>query len=148
MLSKKGKMMSKEFDIEQLMQEWEINGFVVFEDFIPLDKIDRIHQVWVPIRNDNIEQQGQSGNRGGYRDNVRVPLKVHVSMKKSLSILHLLNFLNEYWDQIMFGHTLTQTFLCLTQTISTGTVTVNLLFPKLMPPTFQVGVKFPLGWHP
>jgi len=24
MLSQKGKMMSKEFDIEQLMQEWEI----------------------------------------------------------------------------------------------------------------------------
>ena len=36
--------MNIEFDIDRLMQEWRINGFVVFEDFIPLETIDRIRQ--------------------------------------------------------------------------------------------------------
>ena len=56
--------MSKEFDIDRLMQEWRINGFVVFEGFIPLETIDQIRQAWAPIRNAGIEQQGKSGNAG------------------------------------------------------------------------------------
>ena len=50
--------------IGQLMQEWRINGFVVFEGFIPLETIDQIRQAWAPIRNAGIEQQGKSGNAG------------------------------------------------------------------------------------
>ena len=46
------------------MQEWRINGFVVFEGFIPLETIDQIRQAWAPIRNAGIEQQGKSGNAG------------------------------------------------------------------------------------
>ena len=52
-------MTNIEFDIDRLMQEWRINGFVVFEDFIPLETIDRIRQAWVSIRNNGIEKQGQ-----------------------------------------------------------------------------------------
>ena len=117
--------MNIEFDIDRLMQEWRINGFVVFEDFIPLETIDRIRQAWVSIRNNGIEKQGQSGNRVGTVIMFACLLKVHLLMKTSLSIQHLLTFLNGYWDQIMFGLTLTQTFLCLTQTISIGTATAN-----------------------
>ena len=123
--------MNIEFDIDRLMQEWRINGFVVFEDFIPLETIDRIRQAWVSIRNNGIEKQGQSGNRVGTVIMFACLLKVHLLMKTSLSIQHLLTFLNGYWDQIMFGLTLTQTFLCLTQTISIGTATANFYFQNL-----------------
>ena len=61
--------------IGQLMQEWRINGFVVFEGFIPLETIDQIRQAWVPIRNVGIEQQGKSGNAGEYRYNIHVPFE-------------------------------------------------------------------------
>ena len=124
-------MMNIEFDIDRLMQEWRINGFVVFEDFIPLETIDRIRQAWVSIRNNGIEKQGQSGNRVGTVIMFACLLKVHLLMKTSLSIQHLLTFLNGYWDQIMFGLTLTQTFLCQTQTISIGTATANFYFQNL-----------------
>ena len=33
----KKEMMNIEFDIDRLMQEWRINGFVVSEEFIPLE---------------------------------------------------------------------------------------------------------------
>ena len=34
----------KQYDIDQLMQEWRINGFVVFENLVSLEKIDRIRE--------------------------------------------------------------------------------------------------------
>ena len=44
------------YDIDQLMQEWRINGFVVFEDLIPVEKLDRILEAWIPIRDRDIER--------------------------------------------------------------------------------------------
>ena len=32
------------YDVDQLLEEWRINGFVVFEDLIPTDTIDRIRE--------------------------------------------------------------------------------------------------------
>ena len=54
--------MNIEFDIDRLVQELRINGFVLFEEFILLETVDRIHQAWVSIRNSGVEQQGRSGN--------------------------------------------------------------------------------------
>ena len=88
--------MNIEFDIDRLMQEWRINGFVVFEDFIPLETIDRIRQAWVSIRNNGIEKQGQSGNRVGTVIMFACLLKVHLLMKISLSIQRLLTFSNRH----------------------------------------------------
>ena len=124
-------MTNIEFDIDRLMQEWRINGFVVFEDFIPLETIDRIRQAWVSIRNNGIENKVNQEIGVGTVIMFACLLKVHLLMKTSLSIQHLLTFLNGYWDQIMFGLTLTQTFLCLTQTISIGTATANFYFQNL-----------------
>ena len=46
-------------DIDQMMEEWRINGFVVFEDLIPTETIDRILEAWIPIRDRDIERQGK-----------------------------------------------------------------------------------------
>ena len=37
------------YDIDQLMEEWRINGFVVFEDLIPEEKIDAIFKLLKPF---------------------------------------------------------------------------------------------------
>ena len=34
------------YDLDQMMEEFRINGFVVFEDLIPHEKIDRILEAW------------------------------------------------------------------------------------------------------
>ena len=47
------------YDIDQMMEEWQINGFVVFEDLIPAETIDRILEAWIPIRDHDIERQGK-----------------------------------------------------------------------------------------
>ncbi len=67
--------LATKYDIDQLMQEWRINGFVVFEDLIPLETIDRIREVWIPIRDRDIERQGEYPSRGRLRYNVRVPFE-------------------------------------------------------------------------
>jgi hypothetical protein len=87
--------------IGQLMQEWRINGFVVFEDLIPLETIDQIRQAWAPIRNAGIEQQGNPGMRVNSVIIFACLLKVRLLMKKSSSTRHWLNFLSAYRDQIM-----------------------------------------------
>ena len=46
------------YDIDQMMQEWRINGFVVFEDLIPHEKVDCIREAWIPVRDLDIERQG------------------------------------------------------------------------------------------
>ena len=86
-------MMNIEFDIDRLMQEWRINGFVVLEEFIPLETVDRIHQTWVPIRNSGVEQQGRSDNRGVCRYNVRVPFESSFVDEEIFEHLVLVDFL-------------------------------------------------------
>ena len=63
------------YDIDQMMEEWRINGFVVFEDLIPTATIDRILEAWIPIRDRDIERQGKYPPRGYHRYNVRVPFE-------------------------------------------------------------------------
>lgn len=65
--------MSHDYDIDQKLQEWRINGFTVFDGLIPHDKLDHILEAWAPIRDADIERQGELPPRGRFRYNVQVP---------------------------------------------------------------------------
>ena len=61
------------YDLDRHLMEFRVNGFTVFADLIPHDKIERIQEAWAPIRNADIEAQGEYPPRGWGRYNVRVP---------------------------------------------------------------------------
>ena len=136
--------MNIEFDIDRLMQEWRINGFVVFEDFIPLETIDRIRQAWVSIRNNGIEKQGQSGNRGGYRYNVRVPFESPFVDEDIFEHPALVDFLERVLGSDYVWSHFDSNIPLPNADYQHWHRDCQLLFPKLMTPAFQVGVKFPL----
>lgn len=64
-----------DYNIAEKVLDFRINGFVVFEDAIPHDKIDRILEAWAPIRDLGIKHQGETPSRGWGRYNVRVPFR-------------------------------------------------------------------------
>ena len=64
-----------DYNIAEKVLDFRINGFVVFEDAIPHDKIDRILEAWTPIRDLGIKHQGETPSRGWGRYNVRVPFR-------------------------------------------------------------------------
>ncbi len=64
-----------EINSDQLIEEFKINGFIVIEDFIPIDILDRIYAAWLPIRDREIERQGSNPNRGPNRYAIDVPLE-------------------------------------------------------------------------
>jgi hypothetical protein len=51
--------MTSAYNTDQLMEEWRINGFVVFEDLIPVATVDRIRAAWLPIRERDVIRQGE-----------------------------------------------------------------------------------------
>ena len=133
------------YDINQMIQEWRINGFVVFEDLIPHEKVDRIREAWIPVRDRDIERQGEQPVRGFRRYNVRVP------------------FTQPFVDQEIFEHPALVAFL--TQAMGPDYVWSHFdsniplpgtdyqswhrdgqvaLFPGVKTPAISVGVKFPL----
>ena len=61
------------YDLERHIMEFRINGFTVFDDLIPHEKIDRILRAWIPVRDADIAVQGENPPRGWGRYNVRVP---------------------------------------------------------------------------
>ena len=63
-----------ELDSDQLIEEFKINGFIVIEDFIPVNVLDRIYEAWLPIRDRKIDRQGGNPNRGPNRYAIDVPL--------------------------------------------------------------------------
>ena len=65
--------MTHSYNLGQKLEEWRINGFTVFEDFVAHDKIDGILEAWAPIRDADIERQGEFPVRGRFRYNVAVP---------------------------------------------------------------------------
>ena len=67
--------MAHPYDLDQKMEEWRINGFTIFDDFIPHEKIDRILEAWAPVRDADIERQGEFPVRGRFRYNVAVPFR-------------------------------------------------------------------------
>ena len=136
-------MMSKEFDVNRLMQEWRINGFVVFEGLIPLEKIDRIRQAWMPIREDGIQQHGQ-GNAGKHRYNISVPFESPFLDEDIFEHPALVEFLERVLgsDYVCAGFDSNTPFPG--SEYQSWHRDCHLLFPGLMTPAYQVGVKFPL----
>ena len=67
--------MHNHYDIDQKLEEWRINGFTVFEGLIPHEKLDGILEAWGPIRDADIERQGEFPVRGRFRYNVAVPFR-------------------------------------------------------------------------
>ena len=64
-----------QYNCDQLIEEFKINGFIILEDFISDDKLDRIYEAWIPIRDREIERQGNDPNRGPNRYSVILPLE-------------------------------------------------------------------------
>ncbi len=134
------------YDIGQLMQEWQINGFVVFEDLIRWETIDRIREAWMPIRDRDIQRQGKDPSRGYHRYNVRVPFERPFVDPEIFEHLALVEFLERVlgpdyvWSHFDSNIPLPGTDYQkwhrdgYSKTIS----------PGVMAPAFQVGVKFPL----
>ena len=65
---------STQYNIDQLVEEFKINGFVVIEDFISSEILDRIDEAWIPIRDREIERQGDDPNRGPNRYAINIPI--------------------------------------------------------------------------
>jgi hypothetical protein len=132
------------YDIDQLMQEWRINGFVVFENLISEERIDRIREAWIPVRDADIEQQGEYPSRGYHRYNVRVPFRQPFVDEEIFEHPALVAFLEQVLGpDYVWSHFDSNIPL-------PGTDYQNwhrdcqLIFPGVMLPAFQVGVKFPL----
>lgn len=98
----------------------------------------------MPIRNDNIEQQGQSGNRGGYRYNVRVSFESPCVDEEIFEHPTLVEFLERVLGPDYVWSHFDSNIPLPNADYQHWHRDSQLLFPKLMPPTFQVGVKFPL----
>ena len=133
------------YDIDQLMQEWRINGFAVFEDFIPVEKIDRILEAWGPIRDLDIERQGEYPVRGRFRYNVRVPFERPFVDPEIFEHPALVEFLERalgpdyVWSHFDSNIPLPDTDYQRWHRDGAPTVA-----PGLMMKAFTVGVKFPL----
>ena len=133
------------YDIDPMMQEWRINGFVVFEDFIPLEKIDRIREAWAPIRDHDIQQQGEYPVRGFRRYNVRVPFEQPFVDPEIFEHPALVEFLDRVLEpDYVWSHFDSNIPLPGTDYQKWHRDGQVSPFPGIMTPAFQVGVKFPL----
>jgi ectoine hydroxylase-related dioxygenase (phytanoyl-CoA dioxygenase family) len=133
-----------ESDVDQLIEEFKINGFIVIEDFIPIDLLDRITEAWLPIRDREIERQGDNPNRGANRYAIDIPLErpfVDPEIFDHPALVKLFkSFLGEEY--------IFQDYSSLTP--FPGAVyqrwhrDVELLFPGLMTPPVMVAFRIPL----
>ena len=58
--------------VAQLAQEFKISGFCVLKQVIRPQAIEAIRRAWEPIRDRDIERQGEVPGRGRHRYNVQV----------------------------------------------------------------------------
>ncbi len=132
------------YDIDQFLQEWRINGFVVFEDFISTEKIDQILEAWEPIRDQDIERQGKDPRRGYHRYNVRVPFERPFVDEEIFEHPDLVEFLERVLgEDYVWSHYDSNIPLPGTD-YQNWHRDAQLLFPGIKLPAFDVGVKFPL----
>ena len=96
------------YDLDLKLAEFKINGHITLEDFIPVEKIDRIREAFMPLletvraRND----PNESGDRGTgegrlqavNRYNVEVPWSPPFSDPEIYENHVLLSFLDRNWD--------------------------------------------------
>ena len=133
------------YDIDRQLQEWRVNGFVVFEDLISHEKLDRMLEAWSPIRDRDIEAQGEFPPRGRFRYNVRVPFRrpfvdpdIFEHPDLVLFLEHVLG--SDYvWSHFDSNIPLPGTDYQTWHRDGPGT-----LFQGIRTPPFSVGVKFPL----
>ncbi len=133
-----------QYNTDQLIEEFKINGFVVLENFIPTDILDLIYEAWLPIRDREIERQGDDPNRGTNRYAILIPYE------------------RPFVDPVIFEHptlvklfenVLGEDYVCQNYNSNTpfpGSVyqkwhrDVPLIFPGLMTPTISVAIRIPL----
>lgn len=138
-------MAATTYDIDQLLQEWRINGFVVFEDLIPLETIDRILDAWIPIRERDVAEQGLYPKRGTGRYSIRVPFEYPFVDPEIFEHPCLVRFLEEtVGDDYVWAHFDSNVPLPICRDYQQWHQDCPPLFPGLMTPAYGVGVKFPL----
>ncbi len=133
-----------EYNVDQLVEEYKINGFVTFEDLIPQEVIDRIYEAWIPIRDREIERQGDNPNRGPNRYCINIPFEHpfldsnifdHPSLVKFFESVLGADYVCEHFDS---------------NTPFPGSEyqkwhrDVAMLFPGLMTPAINVALRIPL----
>ena len=133
-----------ESNSDQLIEEFKINGFIVIEDFIPIDVLDRIYAAWLPIRDREIKRQGNNPNRGLNRYAIDLPperpfvdpaIFDHPTLVKLFkSILGEDYIFQDYSSLTPFPGAVYQRWHR----------DVELLFPELMTPAIMVALRIPL----
>ncbi len=133
-----------QYNCDQLIEEFKINGFIVLEDFISTDKLDRIYEAWIPIRDREIERQGDDPNRGLNRYAILIPFEYPFVDPEIFEHPTLVK---------LFENVLGDDYICQNYNSNTpfpGSVyqrwhrDVDLIFPGLMTPTISVALRIPL----
>ena len=133
------------YNIEQKLQEWRINGFTVFEDLIPIATIDRIREAWLPVRDAGVREQGDTPARGTRRYNVRVPFRRPFVDPTIFEHPPLVDFIGRVLgNDYIWSHFDSNVPMPGCHDFQRWHRDCPLLFPGVMTPAFQIGVKFPL----
>ena len=131
-----------QYDIDQHLEEWKINGFTIFEDLIPLTTIDRIREAWVPYRDGEIKKRDPDLIEKRY--NFSVPFKKPFVEPEIFEHPAVVQFLEKalgpdyVWDEFDSNTPFPGVDY---QEWHRDT---PLLFSDLMTPAYNIGVKFPL----
>ena len=136
--------MTSQYNTYQLIEEFKVNGFVVLEDFIPIDTLELIYEAWLPIRDQEIEKQADEPNRGPNRYAILIPFDrpfVDPNIFEHPTLIKL------------FENVLGEDYIC--QNYNSNTPfpgseyqrwhrDIPLIFPGLMTPTISVALRIPL----
>ena len=133
------------YDIAAQARDFRINGFIVFEDLIAPEKLDRILEAWKPIRDEDVKRQGELPIRGRFRYNVRVPFAEPFLDEEIFEHPALVAFLEEILgpDYVCFAFDSNIPYPE-TDYQKWHRDGYHQLFEGVILPTYQVGVKFPL----
>ncbi len=136
--------LATEIDTDQLIEEFKINGFIVIEDFIPTDILGRIYEAWLPIRDREIERQGDNPNRGPDRYAIDIPLVLPFVDPEIFDHPALVKL----FESVLGEDYIFQDYSSLTP--FPGAVyqrwhrDLEPLFPGMMTPTIRVALRIPL----
>ena len=133
------------YDVDRLVMEFRVNGFVVFDGLIGQATLDRIQEAWTPIRDADIERQGPKPVRGRGRYNVRVPFRRPFVDAEIFEHPALVAFLEAVLGKdYVWPHFDSNVPLPGTDYQGWHRDGMSSPFPGIRIPTYQVGVKFPL----
>ena len=133
------------YDVDRLVMEFRVNGFVVFDGLIAQATLDRIQEAWTPIRDADIGRQGPNPRRGRGRYNVRVPFRQPFVDPEIFEHPALVAFLEAVLgSDYVWPHFDSNIPLPGTNYQRWHRDGMSSPFPGIRIPTYQVGVKFPL----